>query len=170
MEKLKPFCRVIGCSERARGFKGVGLCSRHYQRFWEHGDVGSPDRLQAHPGAGTTKSDGYRHVKHNGIRKYEHIMVAEKALGKPLPKGVRVHHVNENRSDNRPENLVICPSAKYHALLHLRMDAVKAGFPPNYRRCSICKQYDDPAKMYVKPSGNHQRHKDCAFVSSRPAV
>lgn len=147
----------------ARGVKGLGLCSKHYQRFWEYHDVGKPDALRAPAGAGHTKrDDGYRHLTVAGKRKYEHIAVAEKALGKPLPKGSRVHHVNEDRSDNRPENLVICPSAKYHALLHMRMDAVKAGFPAYFRKCALCKQYDDPARMYVKPSGNHCRHRDCS--------
>lgn len=112
-------------------------------------------------GEGHVRTDGYRAVRNDSRREYAHILVAEKALGKRLPKGVEVHHVNEDKDDNRPDNLVICPSQKYHALLHMRMRAVASGFPAHYRSCSICKKFDDPAKMYVKPSGNHPRHRSC---------
>ena len=42
-----------------------------------------------------------------GARKYvrEHILVMEKKLGHPIPKGYNVHHINGNTRDNRPENL-----------------------------------------------------------------
>jgi DNA-directed RNA polymerase sigma subunit (sigma70/sigma32) len=33
-----------------------------------------------------------------------------------------VHHVNGDRSDNRPANLVICEDQSYHQLLHQRAD------------------------------------------------
>lgn len=53
----------------------------------------------------------------------EHVLVAERALGAFLPPRAVVHHANEDRRDNRPENLVICESQGYHRLLHARMSA-----------------------------------------------
>lgn len=54
-------------------------------------------------------------------RMAEHRFVMEKHLGRKLKKGEVVHHLNENPSDNRIENLVVCESAgqhiaKYHTL------------------------------------------------------
>ena len=77
----------------------------------------------------------------------EHIVVAEKALGKRLPKGSQVHHINYDKRDNRNGNLVICQNAKYHKLLHLRTDAYNATGDPNLRKCIFCKEYDSLDNM-----------------------
>lgn len=45
---------------------------------------------------------------------FEHILIAEKALGKYLPPGAVVHH-------HSPTQLVICEDQAYHMLLHKRM-------------------------------------------------
>jgi hypothetical protein len=78
---------------------------------------------------------------------WEHILVAEKALGGFLPPGAEVHHVDTNRANNGNDNLVICPDHAYHALLHARMLARSICGNPNFRPCTTCSMYDDPLDM-----------------------
>lgn len=47
----------------------------------------------------------------------EHVVIAEKALGRKLRKGECVHHIDMDALNNKPSNLLICSNA-YHAWLH----------------------------------------------------
>jgi len=86
-------------------------------------------------------------VTREGERVSPHILIAEKAVGGRLPKGTEVHHVDENPFNNSPDNLVICPSAAYHKLLHQRQRAFDACGNYGWRKCQFCKAYDAPENM-----------------------
>jgi len=60
----------------------------------------------------------FGHPKATNNRICEHIIVAEKKLGRYLEAGEMVHHLNGIKYDNRIENLVICKSDKEHLNYH----------------------------------------------------
>lgn len=49
--------------------------------------------------------------------KLQHRVIMEEILGRPLLKTEQVHHINRDRTDNRPCNLKLC-TAKQHSLEH----------------------------------------------------
>lgn len=116
-EAANAICKVNGCD---RSVYGIKLCLMHYQRYYRIGYAGQAEPLHRLDGEGHLNQNGYIIHTRNKERKREHREVAEKALGKPLPKGSVVHYLNGIRTDNRPCNLVICPSESYHQELHYR--------------------------------------------------
>lgn len=87
--------------------------------------------MREHPRANT-----YGYVK-------EHILKAERALGKLLPPKSVVHHHTTNQ-------LVICQDQKYHLLLHRRAKALSECCYANWRKCKRCHQYD-AQQICVRP-------------------
>lgn len=99
-----------------------------------------PSRRYLHP------KTGYAFVRVKGHPRadskgdvLEHIVVAERAIGRYLVEPNCVHHVDHDRSNNENSNLVICEDQTYHLLLHRRERIVQKGGNPNKDRiCSRC--------------------------------
>ncbi len=58
---------------------------------------------------------------------YEHIVVAEEMLKRPLKKEEVVHHKDTNRSNNSPDNLMVFKTKADHARFHKTGKAIKEG-------------------------------------------
>lgn len=49
---------------------------------------------------------------------HTHILVAEKYLGRKLKKGEIVHHIDEDKHNNKYWNLAVLPNQSIHAKIH----------------------------------------------------
>lgn len=70
----------------------------------------------AHLGSG----EGLTYEKTLG--RHTHRIVAEQILGRPLRPGEVVHHIDGDKRNNSPENLMIFASQKDHAAWHAEHD------------------------------------------------
>lgn len=85
------------------------------------------DRNPAWSGGRRPRSDGYIEVwTPTGVR-LEHQVVMEQAIGRPLRPGEVVHHIDENKANNTPNNLKLTTQAE-HIREHLpAMHAARYG-------------------------------------------
>jgi hypothetical protein len=60
----------------------------------------------------------YTFNKIHKVYVHEHRFVAEKCLGRRLSDKEIIHHINEIKDDNRPENLYVFNSRREHVLYH----------------------------------------------------
>lgn len=77
-------------------WKGGRYCDGRYNYIL------NPNHLRA-------KKDGYV---------AEHMLVIEKKIGRPLKEGEVIHHIDGNKTNNNPDNLLLFPNSKSHLKFH----------------------------------------------------
>jgi hypothetical protein len=112
-----------------------------------------------------TRTRGHPRADKNGYVR-EHILIVELARQQELRSTAPVHHVNEDKTDNRNENLVACDSTGYHQLLHKRQRALDACGNANWRKCRHCKRYDAPENLVISRNqlSSAARHRACGTL------
>lgn len=96
--------------------------------FWNRGDKLKGKKNPHWKGGRRLDRDGYVQIympdhprSHANGYVYEHILVLEEKLGRPLLPNETSHHINGIKDDNRKENLLALPSLAEHTALHNTM-------------------------------------------------
>ena len=137
------------------------LCNKHYHKLKRYGDPLGGYEERSQKGHGSLRPDGY-HRRYVGKKeKLQHILIAEAVIGKPLPKGAVVHHIDGNPHNNSHSNLLVCPSQAYHKLIHQRQTALNATGNADWRKCNRCHRYDATENLYISKSHSTVYHREC---------
>ena len=62
---------------------------------------------------------------------YEHRVIAEQKLGRPLKKGEIVHHKDGDKTNNSPDNIEVVASILAHAVHHRKRSDLRQIDEPN---------------------------------------
>jgi hypothetical protein len=95
----------------------------------------------------------------------EHVEIAERVIGRRLPIGAQVHHIDGDKKNNALNNLLICPSAAYHKLLHSRERALDHCGNANWFKCNRCHKWDSPENLYI--GNRYAYHRECRNETQR---
>lgn len=77
-----------------------------------------------------------------------------------------IHGLDEQQGQIDPRGLVICPSAKYHTLIHQRARAYDACGNANWRKCQHCQKYDNQSNL-IFDGHSHFAHRSCRSLARK---
>jgi len=151
IKKVCPTCKNIFFVSPSSNRGGNQCCCFECSKIWKKGkrlntgrthfkkgvsnNIGENNpmyghRLDKHPqwkGGKTITKYGYVwiqcpiHPNNNHGYVWEHRLIVEKFIGRLLTREEVVHHLNEDKQDNRIENLMIFPNSKTHMAWHTKL-------------------------------------------------
>lgn len=149
--KYKRTCVICGkefnttLTEIKRG--GGNCCSRkcYYKRFKK---IVKKGKESPNWNGGRIKTiSGYievycpeHKISNNRGYVFEHLLVMEKFLGRYIKKEEVVHHIDENKSNNDINNLMLFPTIGAHIAFHHKLRREKARKDLKEKRYKICKK------------------------------
>lgn len=143
-------CEAPGC-ERMR--KVTIYCEMHYKRLKQGGQL---ERRICYAGEIRHSSNGYLLITIDGKVIKHHTYIAEIALGRKLIYPEQIHHIDENKMNNKLSNLYLCKDNKEHLGIHAMMRN-----SPNFKLVSNLPQNmpipSDKISGNLFPNGNHRR-------------
>jgi hypothetical protein len=124
-EPVPKKCCVEGCANTTQ--KGAnGMCGMHAQRVRRYGDPNyvTPEAQRrannrAAMLARVTEVKPTTYRKLNG--RHEHRVIAEQMLARPLNRNEIVHHIDGNKHNNDPSNLLVMTQSEHVRLHHAEM-------------------------------------------------
>lgn len=119
-------CKIAECTTLTSSIHG--MCTPHYKQQWRLKKLGRTELITRTSKERWVHKSGYIMMRNKyGSLTYEHIILAEKALGKQLPYGAIVHHMKARDDNHGAFKLIICPDQAYHILIHKRMEELGYG-------------------------------------------
>lgn len=94
--------------------------------------------------------------------KRKYVKAAERAMGRSMPKGAVVHHVDRDRTNGANNNLVILQSCAEHLALHHRLRVLRAGGNPwTQHICATCQVVKDLTMFSPRKTSSNGRSVEC---------
>lgn len=174
---MKGFCEC-GCGQKTniatKTFTKWGHIKGEPVRFVR----GHQNSINKYRGGKAKHSSGYEMIMAKGHPRADKrgyipksVWIVEQILGKQLPLGAIIHHVDSDKTNDAKINYVVCQDKSYNNLLHRRERALKACGHASWRKCKICKNYDDPANLVIgkrtKNGSQSIYHSECRNLKRR---
>lgn len=126
--------KMVFCSRgclakyRSKKYNPDGRPVVRHEHLSEYNRLHNPERMspevrQKLRNSRLDTGNGRSYKKYYG--RHEHRIVAEKMLGRELRPGEVVHHINGDKRDNRPANLMVFASQAEHARWHAMRKGVE---------------------------------------------